>query len=85
LGNGIAASGRHITGLGLVGLYCLAIGLVLMLPASLALVSRRMRGTDSTAVRVRASERMARPQLKLGGGLAVAGAVAMFIWWAALR
>jgi hypothetical protein len=74
---------HHIRGLGLAGLYCLVIGLVLIISAVGSLAVRRWRGTDARNVGYRAEERMAIPQLKLGAVLTLIGAVVLLIWWAA--
>lgn len=75
---------RHLSGLGLVGLYCLGIGVVLVLTGFGTLGARRQRGTEARG-QIRAQERIARPQMMLGAGLAIIGAVLLLVWWAVLR
>jgi hypothetical protein len=75
---------RHLSGLGLVGLYCLAIGVVLVLTGLGTVVARRQRGTEARG-QIRVQERIARPQMRLGAGLAGVGLVLLVIWWIALR
>lgn len=79
------AQQRGVHGLGLAGLYCLAIGLVLVLSAVGSLAARRWRGVEARDAGYRTQERLAVPQLKLGGVLTAVGAVVLLIWWVALR
>jgi multisubunit Na+/H+ antiporter MnhB subunit len=76
---------RPISGLGLAGLYCLGIGVVLALTGLGALATRRQRGRDARVGQIRVQERLAGPQLKLGAGLAVVGLILLLIWEIALR
>lgn len=76
---------RQIGGLGLAGLYCLAIGAVLVLTGLGSLAIRRQRGRETRVGQIRVQERLARPQVKLGAGLAVVGLLFLVIWWIALR
>jgi hypothetical protein len=80
-----AAQQHHLHGIGLVSLYCLAIGLVLMVTASVSLAARQWRGTDAQPGSIRGRERVAKPQLRLGGVLTTVGAVGLLVWWVALR
>ena len=80
-----AAQQHHLHGLGLVSLYCLVLGLLLVLSAFLTLAVRQWRGTEGPVGPIRAQERTAKPQLKIGGALTAAGALGLLIWWAALR
>lgn len=75
---------HHLGGLGLAGLYCVAIGAVLVLTGLGALATRRQRGRDARVGQIRVQERLAGPQLRLGGGLAVVGLLILLIWWVAL-
>jgi len=75
---------HHIGGLGLAGLYCLAIGAVVVLTSLRAIATRRQRGRDARVGQIRVQERLAGPQLRLGGGLAAVGLLLLLIWWVAL-
>jgi multisubunit Na+/H+ antiporter MnhB subunit len=75
----------HISGLGLAGLYCLAIGAVLVLTGFGSLATRRQRGRDARVGQIRVQERLAGPQLRFGAGLVVVGLIFLLIWWIALR
>ena len=81
----LIAQHQAVRGLGLAGLYCLTIGLVLVLSGAGSLAARRSRGTDARNAGYRASERLAMPQLKVGAVLTVLGAIGLLIWWVALR
>ncbi len=76
---------HHIGGLGLAGLYCLAIGAVLVLTGLGALATRRQRGRDARVGQIRVQERIAGRQVRFGAGLAVLGLAFLLIWWVALR
>lgn len=75
----VAAAQHHLHGLGLASLYCLVLGLLLMLSAFLTLAARRWRGTEAPVGSIRGQERIAKPQLKIGGVLALIGAVGLLI------
>ena len=75
---------RHLSGLGLVGLYCLGIGVVLVLTGLGTLGARRQRGSAARG-QIRTQERLAGPQLRFGAGLAVVGLIFLLIWWIVLR
>ena len=79
------AAQHHIGGVGLAGLYCLAIGVVLVLTGLGSLATRRQRGRDARVGQIRVQERLAGPQLRLGAGLVVLGLLFLLIWWIALR
>lgn len=79
------AQHHAVHGLGLAGLYCVAIGLVLVLSAVASLAARRSRGTDARNAGYRSAERLAIPELKIGAIVAVIGAIVFLIWWLALR
>jgi hypothetical protein len=76
---------HHLHGLGLLGLYCLVLGLLLLLSASLTLAARQWRGAEGPPGPIRGQERVAKPQLKVGAVLTLAGAVCLLVWWVALR
>jgi hypothetical protein len=75
----------HIGGLGLAGLYCLGIGVVLVLTGLGSLATRRQRGRDARVGQIRVQERIAGRQVQFGAGLAVVGLTFLLIWWVALR
>ena len=76
---------HRIGGLGLAGLYCLVIGVVLVLTGLGSLAARRQRGRDARVGQIRVQERLARPQVRLGAGLVVLGGVLLLLWWSVLR
>ena len=76
---------HHLHGLGLVGMYFLVFGLLMVLSASLSLAVRQWRGSEAPPGPIRTQERIAKPELKVGAVLTVVGAVALLVWWAALR
>ncbi len=83
----IAAATTHhaVHGLGLLFVYLFLLGLLLILTAFGSLAARRRRGYDARSGQVRAGERLAKPQIRVGRALVVIGAVGFGIWWLALR
>jgi hypothetical protein len=65
--------------------YLLALGAVLAVTAWGSLAAKRVRGFDAPTGQIRGTERMAKPQLKIGAVMAVIGALGFGFWWAFVR
>ena len=82
----VIASTRHpVHGLGLVFLYFVLLGLMLVISSSGSLVTRRWRGREALTGKVRGMERTAGTALRIGYLLTAVGAVGFSLWWLILR
>ena len=86
IGSAVAASAHHnVHGIGLVFLYLLILGIMLVISGSGSLATRRLRGRSPVTGQVRALERTAGPSLRIGSIMIVIGAVGFGLWWLASR
>ncbi|MDQ1720574.1 MAG: hypothetical protein QOI26_308 [Pseudonocardiales bacterium] len=82
----VSASTRHdVHGIGLVFLYFLILGLMLVISASGSLATRRRRGREALTGQVRGMERTAGTALRVGSVMTAIGAVGFGFWWLVLR
>jgi hypothetical protein len=80
-----ASARHHVHGIGLVFLYLVILGIMLVISGSGSMASRRRRGRTATTAQVRGLERTAGPALRIGSIMTAIGAVGFGLWWLASR
>jgi len=85
LENGGLVHHHHLLEVGLAGLCCLALGLLILLGSSATRAVRQRQQAEEQAGSTRVQERIAGPELKAGAVLTVLGAADLLIWWLVLR
>lgn len=80
-----ASAGHNAHGIGLVFLYLLILGIMLVISGSGSVATRRRRGRTAMTAQVRGFERTAGPALRIGSIMTAIGAVGFGLWWLASR